>query len=178
VTVNGTTGDVTSGVFGNAVQMGDIDLSGGRDRIIGQTSEIVSTVTNVKALAGLAKVGLTLGPFVLAMAKSTPAEKLIIEELLAAGKTVEVVPTGTGRTADFLINGVPTELKTLTSAGPTTLKNAVQNAAKQGEQILIDARNVNMSPQEALSHVQRAQGNIGGLQGRVTVLTKGGTVTY
>jgi hypothetical protein len=87
VTVNGTTGDVTSSVFGNAVLMGDIDPSGGRDRITGQTGEFVSAVTNVKAVAGLAKVGLTLGPLILTMARSTAAEKLIIEELLAAGKT-------------------------------------------------------------------------------------------
>lgn len=178
VTVNGTTGEVTSGVYGNAVLMGDIDLSGRKDRITGQSAEIVSTLTNAKAILGIAKVGLTVGSLALAMAKLKPAEQAILEELIAAGKTVEVIPTAEGRTADFLVNGVPTELKTLTAAGPTTLKNAVQNAAKQGEQILIDARNVNMTPQEALGQIQRAQGNIGGLQGRVTVLTKGGTITF
>jgi RHS repeat-associated protein len=178
VTVNGRTGAVTSGVFYNAVLMGDIDLSGRKDRIIGQTAEIVNNLTSVKAVATLAKVGVALGPLVFAMAKLRPAERLIVEELVAAGKTVEVIPTAEGPTADFLVDGVPTELKTLTSSGPTTLKNAVQNAAKQGEQILIDARNVNITPQEALGQIQRAQGNVGGLQGRVTVLTKSGTVTF
>jgi RHS repeat-associated protein len=178
VTVNGTTGAATFSAFGNAVNMGDIDPSGGRDRIYGQTADIVSNITNAKAMLGIAKVGLTVGSLALAMAKLKPAEQAILEELIAAGRTVEVIPTAGGRTADFLVNGVPTELKTLTAAGPTTLKNAVQSAAKQGEQILIDARNVNLTPQEALSQIQRAQGNVGGLQGRVTVLTKSGTVTF
>jgi len=58
------------------------------------------------------------------------------------------------------------------------LKNAIEAASEQGDQILINARNVALDPIEAAQQIQRAQGNIGGLQGRVTVLTKGGTVKY
>lgn len=77
-----------------------------------------------------------------------------------------------------MINGVVTELKTLTAAGPNTLKNAIETASKQGQQILVDARDVQITAGGALSQIQRAQGNIGGLKGRVTVLTSGGIVTY
>jgi RHS repeat-associated protein len=108
----------------------------------------------------------------------TQAERSMVQELLAQGKSVQIIPRATGKTADFLINGVNTELKTLTAAGPNTLKNAVETASKQGQQILIDARNVPINPQEALQQIQRAQGNIGGLQGRITVLTSSGTITY
>jgi Contact-dependent growth inhibition CdiA C-terminal domain len=65
-----------------------------------------------------------------------------------------------------VIDGAVTELKTLTAAGPNTLKNAVEAASKQGQHILIDARNVGIGPQDALQQVLRAQGNIGGLLGR------------
>ncbi|WNZ26900.1 hypothetical protein HJG54_34245 [Leptolyngbya sp. NK1-12] len=94
------------------------------------------------------------------------------------GKAVEIVPRGSSKTPDFRINGVPTELKTLTSAGPNTLKNAIQKAAQQGEQILVDARNVPISAENARLQILRAQGNIGGLEGRVTVLTTEETVTF
>jgi len=108
----------------------------------------------------------------------TPAERQVFEELQASGYNVQIIPRATGPTADFLVNGITTELKTLTSAGANTLKNAIQGAAKQGENIIIDARNVAIDAQNALQQIQRAQGNVGNLQGRVTVLTKEGPVKY
>ncbi|HEU4713033.1 MAG TPA: discoidin domain-containing protein [Pyrinomonadaceae bacterium] len=108
----------------------------------------------------------------------TQAERSMVQELLASGKNVQIIARGAGKTADFVIDGAVTELKTLTAAGTNTLKNAIQNASKQGQHILVDARNVGIDPADALQQILRAEGNIGGLQGRVTVLTKGGTVTY
>ncbi|QYO64539.1 hypothetical protein [Leptolyngbya sp. 7M] len=107
-----------------------------------------------------------------------PVERSMVEELLGQGKTVEIVPRVPSKTPDFRINGVSTELKTLTSAGPNTLKNAIQKAAQQGEQILIDARNVPITAENARLQILRAQGNIGSLEGRVTVLTTEGIVTF
>jgi hypothetical protein len=66
----------------------------------------------------------------------------------------------------------------LQAAGPNTLKNAIESASQQGPHILVDARNVMITQQDAILQIVRAQGNIGGLQGRVTVLTRYGTVTY
>lgn len=108
----------------------------------------------------------------------TTAEKQVFKELQAAGHNVQIIPRAGEQTADFLVNGVTTELKTLASAGANTLKNAIQNAAKQGENILIDARNVAIDAQNAAQQIQRAQGNVGNLQGRVTVLTKEGSVKF
>ena len=108
----------------------------------------------------------------------TQAERSMVEELLAEGRNVTIIPRATGKTADFIIDGVVTELKTLQAAGPNTLKNALETASQQGQQILIDARKVSMTPAEAATQIQRAQGNVGGLQGRVTVLTAGGAVKF
>ena len=58
------------------------------------------------------------------------------------------------------------------------MKNAIQDAAKQGQNIIVDARNVGINPENALQQIQRAQGNVGSLQGRVTVFTKEGPVKY
>ena len=91
---------------------------------------------------------------------------------------MEQLPRTAGKSADFLVNGVKTELKTLTGSGPTTIKNAVQEAAKQGEKILIDARNTGLSAEQAANQIARAQGNVGGLAGRVTVLTTEGVVKF
>lgn len=107
----------------------------------------------------------------------TQAERSMVQELLAAGKNVQIIPRATGKTADFVINGAGTELKRLTVAGPNTLRMLLRSS-KQGQHILIDARNVGIGPQDALQQVLRAQGNIGGGQGRITVLTGGGNVTY
>jgi len=110
------------------------------------------------------------------------AEELqVFNELREAGVDIQRLPVSGlpgVKSADFLINGVPTELKTLEAAGPNTLKNAIEKASAQGEQVLIDARKVDISASSALSQAQRAQGNIGGLVGRITVLTKQGPVKF
>jgi RHS repeat-associated protein len=113
------------------------------------------------------------------MAKLTPREASMMKELREAGYEVEQLPQVPGQSnADFLVNGVKTELKTLEGEGPTTLKNAIQRGAKQGDQILIDARGTNLTPAQAANQIARAQGNVGGLSGRVTVLTKEGVVKF
>ena len=42
--------------------------------------------------------------------------------------------------ADFPVDGVSTEYKGLNSAGSTTVKSAIEKAAQQGANIVIDAR--------------------------------------
>jgi hypothetical protein len=83
-------------------------------------------------------------------------------------------------TENFLIDGVLTELKTVTGSAPTSIKNALQKAAlKPGKpQIIIDARKSGLSAAEALEQAQRAQGNVGGLIGRVRILVTGAEVTF
>jgi hypothetical protein len=89
------------------------------------------------------------------------------------------IPRGPGKTPDFIVDGVKTELKTVTGTAPTSVKNAIEAAADQSNQnILIDARPSGISAESALNQIQRAEGNIGGLSGRVTVLTKDGPVRF
>jgi hypothetical protein len=110
-------------------------------------------------------------------------ERAMVNELLNQGKNVEIVPRGATKTPDFLINGVSTELKTLQIAGKNTLKNAIQDASQQGQKILIDARNVSIKAENAKQQILRAEGNLikngkPSLNGRVTILTKNGPVSF
>ena len=60
------------------------------------------------------------------------------------GKVVEIVVEGTTRTADFLVNGVPTELKTVSKLTSSDLSAAlgrsILDGAGQAGNIIIDAR--------------------------------------
>jgi hypothetical protein len=89
-------------------------------------------------------------------------------------------PVGAGKSADFLVDGVKTELKILEAGegGPTTIKNAIEGAAKQGKNIIVDAQGTNLTAEQAANQIARAQGNIGGLQGRVLVYTKDGVTKF
>lgn len=114
-----------------------------------------------------------------ALSDLTPSERQIVKELESQGHKVVPIPRGAGKTADFMVDGVETEFKHLTSAGPNTLKNAIQSAAGQTNgNILIDARDVNISAADVKQQILRAEGNVGSLSGRVTVLTSNGTVNY
>ncbi|MCW5757954.1 MAG: hypothetical protein KIT54_12025 [Phycisphaeraceae bacterium] len=67
-------------------------------------------------------------------------------------------------------------MKTLTAWGDTTLKNALEKGAKQGDKILIDARNVSATEMSIIRQINRAEGNIGNLSGRVEVWWSGGVI--
>lgn len=108
------------------------------------------------------------------------SERAFVEESLSAGRDVEIIPRQPGiKTPDFKIDGVITEYKKLEKAGTNTLKNALEAAAEQSsEHILIDARGVAIDAEDAIAQIERAEGNVGGLKGRVTVLTSAGEVKY
>lgn len=73
---------------------------------------------------------------------------------------------------DALVNGVKTEFKTVTVAGTNTLKNQIQDGLKQAPNVVVDVRATSMTKAEALQQIRRVEGNIGSVQGRVTILTK------
>jgi RHS repeat-associated protein len=126
---------------------------------------------------GLITLGIASGPLV--GFGLTPEAQAWAEEMIAEGHQVVALPTNSvNKMADFVVDGVTTEYKGLTGSGATTVKNAIEKAAQQGKDIVIDARRVAISAQNALQQIQRAQGNVGGLQGRVTVLTKDGPVKF
>jgi RHS repeat-associated protein len=109
-------------------------------------------------------------------------ELVIANELISQGNTVVKIEESTVpgvKTADALVSGVKTEFKTVTASGETSVKNAIETASKQNTQnILINARNSNLTAGQVQQQIARAQGNVGGLTGRVTVWTKEGTVRF
>ena len=108
-----------------------------------------------------------------------PEERAFYNEMRAAGREISAIPRVAGsKTADFMLDGAETELKTVTEKGANTIKNAIEKAASQGKKIVIDARPSGTSRIEAVKQIFRAQGNLENLRGRVTVLTKDGAVSY
>jgi Contact-dependent growth inhibition CdiA C-terminal domain len=111
--------------------------------------------------------------------KLNPFEKQMFDELRAEGKSVEIVPTEPGsKTPDFIVDGVKTELKNLTEMGPDTMKNALERAVKQGDNIIIDARSIPADRDYVVTQISRAEGNVGSLRGRVRVLIRVGEISY
>ncbi|MBR2741912.1 hypothetical protein IKD98_04155 [Candidatus Saccharibacteria bacterium] len=53
---------------------------------------------------------------------------------------IKFITRGNNKTPDFQINGLYWELKTPTGNGKYNLQHALRNAAKQSENIIIDAR--------------------------------------
>ena len=98
--------------------------------------------------------------------KLTPAEASFVEGLRGNGVNVEVIPEGTGRTPDFRINGVPTELKILSGVANRTpddlssaLSSRILDSRGQSQIILVDARGQRGMTQKAIQRgVNRAAG--------------------
>jgi hypothetical protein len=115
----------------------------------------------------------------------TPAEQNFAKEMRDLGKNVEVVPTGTGRTPDFKIDGQAYELKTVSGVqrtDPDGLSSAISSRVLDGRgqaaDIIVDARQqAGMTMEAAERAAGRAFGadKRGGIQS-ITILTPGGTI--
>lgn len=111
----------------------------------------------------------------------TKAERAVVDDLLNHRKNVEIIPRSNVngvKTPDFLVNGVQTELKTLTGTSLNTPVSKIQKAFKQGaETVIIDARGVNISSSQAETILNRASGVYGGtLPGNVEIWTVDGII--
>ncbi|PFH10124.1 filamentous hemagglutinin [Collimonas sp. PA-H2] len=118
----------------------------------------------------------------------TSAEQGFVNEMVAGGKTVEIIPaTNAGRSADFLIDGTKYELKTMSNVANQTsdglsksLSSTIMDARGQSGNIIVDARGqAGMTPDIAQRGIIRAFGNdntSGSLIQGVTVITSQGTV--
>ncbi|WP_138494513.1 RHS repeat-associated core domain-containing protein [Paenibacillus pinistramenti] len=110
-------------------------------------------------------------------------EKTVIDDLLNQGKNVEVLQTSNQqgvKTPDLKVNGVLTELKTLTGTSLNTGVTRIQEAFKQGAaQVIIDARSTNLSLSDAQSILSRAAGTYANkvLPGSVEIWINGSIVT-
>ncbi|GLC30970.1 hypothetical protein [Clostridium omnivorum] len=88
----------------------------------------------------------------------TQAERTVVNDLLSSGKNVEIIPRSAAqgvKTPDFLINGVKTELKTLTGTSLNTPVTRIQEAFKQGaEAVIIDGRGVGITAEPSQYHIK------------------------
>lgn len=125
---------------------------------------------------GLAVVG---GYSLVAGFAFSTAEQSIADVLEAEGSEVVPLDVVPGEVSpDALVNGVKTEFKTVTVAGPNTLKNQIQDGLKQAPNVVVDVRGTSITKAQALQQVQRVEGNMGSVQGRVTILTNEGAVKH
>ncbi|MEU6761587.1 hypothetical protein ABZ916_03585 [Streptomyces sp. NPDC046853] len=83
----------------------------------------------------------------------SPKERRIAEELEKEGKNVKAVKESTvdgEKRADSLVDGVPTEFKSLSpEATPNAIKNNLNTAKKQARDAIIDTRNSTVSEDQA-----------------------------
>jgi len=91
------------------------------------------------------------------------AESAVADLLASEGRLVEVVAEGTARTSDFLVDGVPTELKTVSNITSRDMSGALSSrildGAGQAGNIIIDARGqVGLTQAEAARAIRRAYG--------------------
>jgi hypothetical protein len=112
----------------------------------------------------------------------TNAEKIVINDLVSQGKTVEIIPkTTASKTPDFLVNGVRTELKTLQNPNVNTGITRIQEGFKQGaETVIIDGRSAGLSTEQAMQIINRAKGTYSNntLPGNVEIWTNEGNITF
>ena len=120
-------------------------------------------------------VGAPRGTLTGSLDELTEAEKRFVEHQLSQGKNVEVVPRGAGRTPDFKIDGIQTELKTLSGVAkqtPDGLSSAtasrIMDGRGQATQITVDARGqAGMTRDIAERGIRRAYGADNKLGGKI-----------
>jgi hypothetical protein len=113
----------------------------------------------------------------------TVAERTVVNDLLSQGKNVQIVSRSNVQgvaTPDFVINGVKTELKTITGTSLNTPVTRIQDGFKQGAQsVIIDARNSGLTVEQANQVLDRAAGTYANktLPGQVEIWTNEGIIS-
>jgi len=109
-------------------------------------------------------------------------EKRIADKLTEEGKNVKAKKeTEIGRTGDAEVDGVKTEFKTLDpGANSATVKNSINNSIRRGGQardIIIDARNSGLTPEEAARGLARSKAITRGKVDSVRIIGDGFDIT-
>jgi filamentous hemagglutinin len=94
------------------------------------------------------------------------AEREAVEYLLSQGRNVEIIPTAANRTPDFRVDGILTELKTISGVANQTsdglsaaMANRIMDGRGQASHILVDVRGQpGMTQEIAERGVRRAYG--------------------
>jgi hypothetical protein len=140
---------------------------------------------NTIVLGDAVEVGLVNGRLTGDASRLLPAERSFVNEQLSAGRRVELIPTATGRTGDFVIDGVRYELKTVSNIVNTapdrssgSISSTIMSGRGQAPNIIVDARNQSgMTIAIAERAARRAFGadSRNGIQS-ITFLTPQGTI--
>ncbi|TYQ14885.1 UNVERIFIED_CONTAM: RHS repeat-associated protein [Acetivibrio alkalicellulosi] len=111
-------------------------------------------------------------------------EVKMVNDLVKKGNTVEVVPRSNiqgVKTYDLKVNGVATELKTLTNPNTGTGAKRIYEGFQQGaDTVMIDGRQAGLTSQQAKEMLSRAAGKYTNKQipGNVQIWTNDGIITY
>jgi hypothetical protein len=113
--------------------------------------------------------------------KLTQAERIVINDLLGAGKNVQIIPRSNvqnAKTPDFFVDGIKTELKTLYGTSLNTPVTRIQDGFKQGASaVILDGRSSGLTAEQAQAAIIRANGVYkGDMPGKVEIWTNSGTV--
>lgn len=81
-----------------------------------------------------------------------------VKTLLVAGYDIELIPPSAIkglRMPDIIMQGIPWEMKSPEAFGKYTLKNAIQNASHQSQNIIIDIRRIPSREPQAIKELER-----------------------
>ena len=118
-----------------------------------------------------------------ALREMEPQEHTIAQKLVSYGNNIKAIERSGEKTPDFYLNGVKTELKTLSSAASTDLSSSVRNTIREGRSqsgnILVDGTDqIGLTLEIARRGIGRAYGaDPSGRISRVTILTPEGALT-
>ncbi len=106
-------------------------------------------------------------------------EKKMVNDLLARGKNVEIIPRSNVqnvKSSDFYVDGIKTELKTLNGTSKNTPVTRIQDGFAQGAStVILDARKVSFSDEDASMVFDRIMGKYAGnVPGSVEIWTNNG----
>ena len=115
-----------------------------------------------------------------------PDERRLAEKLQAEGRDVKALPESTtGRSPDAVVDGVPTEFKsiqpTTSPADSSTVRNILRASKAKGGQartIIIDGEQSTLTRSEAERGVRRFLGTGSRYYDSITIRTTEGSVTY
>ena len=113
----------------------------------------------------------------------TQGERIVVDDLVNQGKTVEIIPRSNIQgesTSDFFVDGVKTELKTIYGTSPNTPVSKIQKGFGQNaEVVLLDMRGTGATLEEVNTIIKRIRGIYqDDILGKIEIWTRFGPIIY
>jgi hypothetical protein len=92
------------------------------------------------------------------------------------GYDIELIPPSKSpksRQPDFIMNGLPWEMKSPMSNGSRTIEHAVRSASKQSENIIIDLRRSKMDDERAMAQIKFHASKRTNIRRLIVIIKKG-----